>query len=97
MVFPDLEMSYNMVSSVSKVFCTRFGISGTHTQAGGCFLQHRLVHSDVFRFVLVPSLGKFVYYLSFINDFLRNTWIYFLQKKSEVFGKFKEFKALMEN
>jgi hypothetical protein len=56
-----------------------------------------LVHSDVFGPVHVPSLGKSVYYVSFIDDFSRNTWIYFLQKKSEVFGKFKEFKALVEN
>jgi transposase InsO family protein len=28
---------------------------------------------------------------------LRNTWIYFLRKKSEVFDRFKEFKALAEN
>jgi len=51
----------------------------------------------VFGPVKVPSLGKSVYYVSFIGDFLRNTWIYFLKKNSEVFDKFKEFKALMEN
>eukprot|EP00253_Pinus_taeda_P029316 PITA_29316 len=38
-----------------------------------------------------------VYYVSFIDDFSRNTWIYFLKKKSEVFDRFKEFKALVEN
>jgi hypothetical protein len=38
-----------------------------------------------------------VYYVSFIDDFSRNTRIYFLRKKSEVFDKFKEFKALVEN
>ena len=38
-----------------------------------------------------------MYYLSFIDDFSRNTWIYFLRKKSEVFDRFKEFKALVEN
>jgi hypothetical protein len=38
-----------------------------------------------------------VYYVSFIDDFSRNTWIYFLRKKSEVFDNFKEFKALVEN
>jgi transposase InsO family protein len=38
-----------------------------------------------------------VYYVSFIDDFSRNTWIYFLKKKYEVFDKFKEFKALVEN
>eukprot|EP00253_Pinus_taeda_P003652 PITA_03652 len=31
------------------------------------------------------------------DDFSRNTWIYFLKKKSEVFDRFKEFKALVEN
>jgi 5'-3' exoribonuclease 2 len=56
-----------------------------------------LVHSDVFGPVKVPSLGKYVYYVSFIDEFSRNTWIYFLKKKSEVFDRFKEFKALVEN
>jgi hypothetical protein len=57
----------------------------------------QLVHSDVFGPVSIPSLGKYVYYVSFIDDFSRNIWIYFLRKKSEVFDRFKEFKALVEN
>ena len=48
-----------------------------------------LVHSDVFGPVLVPSLGKSVYYVSFIDDFSRNTLIYFLRNKSEAFDRFK--------
>jgi 5'-3' exoribonuclease 2 len=56
-----------------------------------------LVHNDVFGLVTVPSLGGSLYYVSFIDDFSRKTWIYFLRKKSEVFNKFKEFKALVEN
>jgi hypothetical protein len=56
-----------------------------------------LIHNDVFGPIHVPSLGKSVYYVSFIDDFSRKTWIYFLRKKSEVFDKFKEFKALVEN
>jgi hypothetical protein len=51
----------------------------------------------VFGSVPVPSLGKSVYCVSFIDYFSRNTWIYFLRNKSEVFDKFKEFKALVEN
>ena len=31
------------------------------------------------------------------DDFSRKTWIYFLKNKDEVFIKFKEFKALVEN
>jgi hypothetical protein len=67
--------------------------SGTKMAEG--ILQ--LVHSDVFGPLLVPSLGKSVYYVSFIDDFLMNTWIYFLRNKSEVFDRFKEFKAFVEN
>ena len=48
-----------------------------------------LMHSDVFGPVSVSSLGKSVYYIAFIDDFSRNTWIYFLRKKIEVFEKFK--------
>jgi hypothetical protein len=47
--------------------------------------------------VSVPSLGKYMYYVSFIDDFSRNTWIYFLRNKSKVFDRFKDFKALVEN
>jgi transposase InsO family protein len=51
----------------------------------------------VFGPLSVPSLGKSLYYVSFIDDFLRNTWIYFLRKKSKVFDRFKEFKDFVEN
>ena len=56
-----------------------------------------LIHSDVFGPILVPSLGGAIYYVSFIDDFSRNTSLYFLKKKSEVFSKFKKYKALVEN
>jgi hypothetical protein len=40
-----------------------------------------LVHSDVFGLVTMPSLGGSMYYVSFIDDFSRNRWIYFSRKK----------------
>ena len=43
------------------------------------------------------SLSGYEYYVTFIDDYSRKTWIYFLNNKSEVFRKFKEFKALIEN
>ena len=43
------------------------------------------------------SLNEYVYYASFIDDYYRKTWIYFMKKKDEVFESFKEFKALVEN
>ena len=43
------------------------------------------------------SLSGYAYYVSFIDDFSRKTCIYFMKNKDEVFNKFKEFKALIEN
>jgi hypothetical protein len=42
----------------------------------------KLVYSDMFGPILVPSLDRSIYYVSFIDDFSRKTWIYFLRKKS---------------
>ena len=56
-----------------------------------------LVHNDVFGPLPITSLGRSMYYISFIDDFSMNTWIYFLQKKYEIYVKFKEFNALVEN
>ena len=55
-----------------------------------------LIHNDVFGIVLVPSLRGSLYHVSFIDDLSRNTCMYFLKKKTGVFSKFKEFKALVE-
>jgi hypothetical protein len=46
--------------------------------------------------MLTTSLSGYVYYVSFIDDYSHKTWIYLLKEKNEVFGKFKEFKALVE-
>jgi hypothetical protein len=43
------------------------------------------------------SISGYVYYAYFIDDYSRKTWVYFLKQKDEVFNKFKEFKALIEN
>jgi hypothetical protein len=47
-----------------------------------------IIHSDVCGQMMVPSLGNFLYYVIFIDDYSRKTWIYFLKVKYEVFTKF---------
>jgi hypothetical protein len=56
-----------------------------------------LIHSDVCGPMPSSSISGYVYDVSFIDDYSRKTWIYFLKSKDEVFSKFKEFKALIEN
>jgi len=57
----------------------------------------QLVHSDVSGMMTVNSLGGYLYYLTFIDDYSCKTWIYFLKKKDEVFTWFRHFKAIIEN
>ena len=40
------------------------------------------------------SIGGSFYFLTFIDDFSRKIWVYFLKNKSNTFSRFKEFKAL---
>ena len=56
----------------------------------------QLVHTAVCDPINTSSFGKRKYFLLFINDFSRLTWVYFLKKKSEVFVAFKNFKALVK-
>jgi histone deacetylase 1/2 len=42
------------------------------------------------------SVGKHAYYVSFIDDFSKFTWIYLLKKRSEVFQVFLDFQQYVE-
>lgn len=55
-----------------------------------------LIHSDVCGPMSSPSLNGYLYYVIFIDDYSRKTWIYFLKTKGETLGKFQEYKALVE-
>jgi histone deacetylase 1/2 len=49
-----------------------------------------LVFSDVWG-PASESFGRFKYYVSFIDDYSKFTWIYLLKNKSDVFQKFRDF------
>ena len=55
-----------------------------------------LVHTDVWGPAQVSSLGGSRYYVTFIDDATRKTWIYCIKNKSDVFDTFKKWKALVE-
>ena len=40
-----------------------------------------IIHSDVCSPMSSSSLSKYVYYVSFIDDFSRKTWIYFMEQR----------------
>jgi hypothetical protein len=56
-----------------------------------------LIHSDVCGPMSSASLTGSLYYVVFIDDFSRKSWIFFMKTKGQVFSRFQEFKALVEN
>ena len=56
----------------------------------------KLIHTNVCGPIKPSSLGKNNYFLLFIDDFSRKTWVYFLKQKSEAFRAFKKFKGVVE-
>jgi transposase InsO family protein len=55
------------------------------------------VHSDILGPVRTSLKGGAQYFMSFIDDYSRKAWVYFLENKSEVFVKFKIWKAEVKN
>ena len=56
-----------------------------------------LVHNDVCGKMSTGSLSGCEYFWTIIDDKTRYTWIYVLKHKDEVFARFLEWKALVEN
>ena len=55
-----------------------------------------LVHSDLCGPLPSASFSGFKYFLTFIDDYSRCTWVYFLKLKSELSNIFLAYKALVE-
>lgn len=51
-----------------------------------------LIHSDLDGPLETQSIGHAKYFLTFIDDYSKNVFVYFLKNKSEVLDRFKEFK-----
>lgn len=54
-----------------------------------------LIHIDFCGPMRTPSLDN-KYFIIFIDDFSKMTWVYFIKENSEVFKIFKKFKTLVE-
>jgi transposase InsO family protein len=84
MVFVLVVFSTNIIGTVLKNM-----LLGTPRVFCSLFTVICVVHSS-------PSFSGCKYFLNFIDDFSRRTWVYLLKLKSGVFDKFLAYKALVE-
>ncbi|GJZ17380.1 retrovirus-related pol polyprotein from transposon TNT 1-94 [Tanacetum coccineum] len=55
-----------------------------------------LIHTDIYGIISPESFSRKRYFITFIDDYSRKTWVYFLKEKSEAFEVFKKFKVMVE-
>jgi len=55
----------------------------------------KMIHLNVCT-TKTKSIGGCRYYVSFIDDHIKNVWIYFMKHKGEVLQHFLNFKAMVE-
>jgi hypothetical protein len=51
------------------------------------------VHTEIRGPMQTQSIGRSFYFMTFINDFSRKIWIYFLKNKYDTFSNFRYFKS----
>ena len=91
------------LSSESKPFCEGCVMEKQHRCPYPKGISYRatepfeLIHSDVCGPMPESSIGGSRYYVTFIDDFTRYTFVYFLKNKSQVLEKFKDFHNYAKN
>lgn len=56
-----------------------------------------IVHADVCGPMETKSIGLSKYFLLFVDDYSRMSFVYFMKEKNEVYKYFREFKSMVEN
>ena len=85
------NLSFCSACKLGKMHQDQFPLSQTKT-----FEPFELVYSDVWGPSHVQSIEGYRYYLHFIDDFTRFTWIFPLKLKSECLKVFTQFNAFVE-
>ena len=91
---PQLEVRTNMVCAGCQYGKAHlFSYEESKFKAKEPF---ELIHYNVFGPVKQASIGGMRYMVTFIDDFSRYLWVFFMKEKSETLSKFKEFKSTTE-
>lgn len=94
-------LMYDNKADIGKYNCT-VCCEGKQTRLPFPQSSHRsesvleVVHADVCGPMENKSIGSSRYFLLFVDDYSRMSFVYFLKNKSEVFASFKEFKNMVE-
>ena len=92
-LFPNLGNDAIACETCHLSKATRLPFNSSLSRASKCF---ELVHSDVWG-PTNESFDGYKYFVIFVDDFSRVTWLYLLKSKNEVMEVFKDFHNLVKN
>ena len=55
------------------------------------------IHSDIWGLYSIPTINRHKYFISFIDDFSRYSYVYLIREKYEALDVFKIYKVVVEN
>ena len=96
-------MNINLKEEFSRDDCEGCAMGKMHRKPFPKKSQHKstqpleLIHSDICGPMSVNSVGGSKYFITFIDDYSRFTYVYMIKNKSEALEKFQEFVELSEN
>ncbi|KAI0489219.1 hypothetical protein KFK09_029061 [Dendrobium nobile] len=102
-VLPNLRQLLSNGADISgQLSCTSCNLAKSHklkfnTNSTSSTSIFSLIHSDVWGPAPAQSFNGFNYFVIFIDDFSKFTWLYLMRSKNETFLKFSQFCALIKN
>ena len=90
--FKQLDCSSCEICKLGKHTRLPFSLSNCKSKK-----PFEIIHSDVWGPAPIESFNGYKYFVIFIDDFSRTTWLHLLKNKSEVFSQFQEFYNFVEN
>lgn len=96
-----LQLSKIKPNSNEKVFCESCQLGKNHALpfklSDSCAsVPLQLVHTDVWGPPPLQSISGYRYYILFLDDHSRYSWVYPLKNKHEAFSAFIQFKTQVE-
>jgi Integrase core domain len=93
-----------LIVNVSQNYCSNSEVCSLakHIKLSVCNSNFKsnekfeLVHSNVWGPAPITSYNDFRYFVIFIDDFSKMTWLYLMKSKNEIFSHFQNFANLIE-
>ena len=90
------QLNSHDISNCSVCKLTKFSALPFNKSVSVSHAPFDLVHSDVWGPSPVSTKGGSKYYVSFIDDFTRYTWVYLMKRRSDFLTVFQNFRALVK-